>query len=165
MRISLYIITTYALLDTWSRGTKQSQTKPISAQKPLPAQPKTSLTSFFTRPYTTTPQTQKQTQTNPISSAASTRRPHPLSGKGPELLDRADASTMRHALGCHGCWFACKPRVSLTKRPVTRYTRSPTQGFEPDLYVMCAEIVELGHQGRVFLETEFGKYDYAVESV
>jgi len=35
---------------------------------PLPAQHRTSLTSFLTRPYTTTPQSQKQSQTNPIST-------------------------------------------------------------------------------------------------
>jgi hypothetical protein len=58
-------------LDAWSRGRKQSQTKPIFRDLPLPARPKTSLTLFLTRPYATTPQTQKQTQTNPISPLAS----------------------------------------------------------------------------------------------
>jgi len=58
-------------LDTWSRGTKQSQTKPILPDLPLPSQPNTSLTYFVTRPYATTPQTQKQSQTNPISTKAS----------------------------------------------------------------------------------------------
>jgi len=78
MRISLYKIRTYAQLDTWSRGTKQSQTKPISPDLPLPAQPKTSLTSFLTRPYTTTPQSQKQSQTNPISPPSQpTKIPNP----------------------------------------------------------------------------------------
>jgi len=66
MRITAYITSTYAQLDTWSRGTKQSQTKPISAQKPLPAKRNTALTSLFKRIYATTPQAQKQTQTNPI---------------------------------------------------------------------------------------------------
>jgi len=54
-------------MDTWSRRTKRTQTKPISAQKPLPARQKPSLTSCLTRPYATTPQSQKQSQTNPIS--------------------------------------------------------------------------------------------------
>jgi len=67
MRIRLYKITTYAQLDTWSRGTKQSQTKPILPDLPLPAKQKTSLTSSLTRNYANTPQTQKQSQTNPIS--------------------------------------------------------------------------------------------------
>jgi len=71
MRIRLYKITTYAQLDTWCHETKQSQTKPISAQKLLPAKQKTSLTLLLTKTYTTTPQSQKQSQTNPISSPAS----------------------------------------------------------------------------------------------
>jgi hypothetical protein len=70
MRIRLYKIRTYAQLDTWSRGTKRTQTNPILTKKPLPARQKTSLTSFLARPYATTPQTQKRTQTNPISSLA-----------------------------------------------------------------------------------------------
>jgi len=67
MLLKLYIIRTYDQLDTWSRGTKQSQTKPIFRDLPLPAKRKTSLTFFVTKPYATTPQTQKRTQTNPIS--------------------------------------------------------------------------------------------------
>jgi len=66
MRIKLYKIRTYAQLDTWSRGTKQSQTKPIFPDLPLPAKHRT--TSFLTRLYVTTPQSQKQSQTNPIST-------------------------------------------------------------------------------------------------
>jgi len=71
VRIRVYKIRTYAQLDTWSRGTKQSQTKPISPDLPLPARHKTSLTSCLRRTYTTTPQSQKQSQTNPISPPAS----------------------------------------------------------------------------------------------
>jgi len=67
MLLRLYKIRTYAQLDTWSRGTKQSQTKPILPDLPLPAKHKSSLTSFLTRLYVTTPQRQKQSQTNPIS--------------------------------------------------------------------------------------------------
>jgi len=66
MSIKSYKIRTYAQLDTWSRKTKQSQTKPILPDLPLPAKPKTALTSLLAMPYTTTPQTQKQSQTNPI---------------------------------------------------------------------------------------------------
>ena len=58
-------------MDTWSHGTKQSQTKPILTDLPLPAQQKTSLTFLLTKTYTTTPQSQKQSQTNPISPLAS----------------------------------------------------------------------------------------------
>ena len=57
-------------MDTWSHGTKQSQTKPILTDLPLPAQQKTSLTFLLTKTYTTTPQSQKQSQTNPISPPA-----------------------------------------------------------------------------------------------
>jgi len=71
MRISLYKTRTYAQLDTWSRRTKQSQTKPISTKKPLPAKHKTSLTSCLIWIYPTTPQSQKRTQTNPIFTKAS----------------------------------------------------------------------------------------------
>jgi len=67
MLLSFYKIRTYAQLDTWSHETKQNQTKAISHRKPLLAQQKTALTSFLTRPYVTTPQTQKQSQTKPIS--------------------------------------------------------------------------------------------------
>jgi len=59
-------------MDTWSRGTKQSQTKPILPDLPLPAKRKTSLNSFVTRPYASTPQSQKQSQTNPISPPQAT---------------------------------------------------------------------------------------------
>jgi len=78
MLLRLYKIRTYAQLDTWSRGTKQSQTKPISPDLPLPSQQKTALSSLFTRSYATTPQSQKQTQTNPISTPADLRT-HPES--------------------------------------------------------------------------------------
>jgi len=71
MRISLYKIRTYAQLDTWSRGSKQSQTKPISPDLPLPSQQKTSLTFLLTKTYATTPESQKQSQTKPISTKAS----------------------------------------------------------------------------------------------
>jgi hypothetical protein len=67
MRITPYKTRTYAQLDTWSCQTKQTQTKPILPDLPLTARQKTALISFSTRPYATTPQTQKQTQTNPIS--------------------------------------------------------------------------------------------------
>ena len=73
MRIRLYKISTYAYLDTWSHGTKQSQTKPILPDLPLPAPHKTALTSFPKTTYATTPQSQKQTQTNPICPAKDTR--------------------------------------------------------------------------------------------
>ena len=78
MLLSLYIIMTYAHFDTWGHETKQSQTKPILTDLPLPAKPKTSLTSFLTRPYATTPQSQKQTQTNPIPTPPDLRT-HPES--------------------------------------------------------------------------------------
>jgi len=54
-------------MDTWSDETKQSQTKPILTDLPRPAQQKTSLTFLLTKTYTTTPQSQKRIQTNPIS--------------------------------------------------------------------------------------------------
>jgi len=79
MLLSLYIIMTYAQLDTWSRGTKQSQTKPILPDLPLPSQRETALTSLLVMFYATTPQSQKQTQTNPISPPAKARlhlKPH-----------------------------------------------------------------------------------------
>jgi len=75
MRIRVDKIRTYAQLDTWSRGTKQSQTKPISPDLPLPSTHKTALTSFFKRIYATTPQTQKQSQTNPICPRTAPTRP------------------------------------------------------------------------------------------
>ena len=75
MRIKLYTIRTYAHLDTWSHETKQSQTKPISSKKFLAAKPKTSLTPFFTKDYVNTPQSQKQTQTNPISTSHASPQP------------------------------------------------------------------------------------------
>jgi len=62
-------------MDTWSDETKQSQTKPILTDLPLPAQQKTSLTSFLEKTYTTTPQSQKQSQTKPISPSRPPRRP------------------------------------------------------------------------------------------
>jgi len=70
MPIRVCKIRTYAHLDTWSRRTKQSQTKPILPDFPLPATPRTSLTYWLKRTYTTTPQSQKQSQTNPISPVA-----------------------------------------------------------------------------------------------
>jgi len=73
MRIRVYTIRTYTQLDTWSHETKQSQTKPISAKKPLPALRKTSLTSFLAIIYATTLQTRKQSQTKPISNPATRR--------------------------------------------------------------------------------------------
>ena len=79
MRISLYKIRTYVQLDTWSHGTKQSQTKPILPDLPLPPQEKASLTSLLTRNYATTPRTQKQSQTNPISPPATKK----LTNQGP----------------------------------------------------------------------------------
>jgi len=72
---------TYAQLDTWSRGTKQSQTKPILPDLPLPSQRETALTSLLTRPYATTPQSQKQTQTKPICSTPSTTSKNPNTTK------------------------------------------------------------------------------------
>ena len=57
-------------MDTWCHETKRTQTNPISAKKPLTAKPKTTLTFLFTRPYAKTPQSQKQSQTNPISPPA-----------------------------------------------------------------------------------------------
>ena len=67
MLVKLYTIRTYAHFDTWGHETKQSQTKPISPDSPLPALRKTSLTSCLTRTYATTPKSQKQSQTKPIS--------------------------------------------------------------------------------------------------
>jgi len=77
-------------LDTWLRGTKQSQTKPISTKKPLPAQRKTSLTSCLTMNYANTPQSQKQSQTNPISPPATKKLLHDPKQK--HKKHRADTS-------------------------------------------------------------------------
>jgi len=81
MRISLYKIRTYVHLDTWSHETKQSQTKPILPKKPLPSKRKSSLNACLAKAYANTPESQKQTQTKPISTTPLTTTKDPETTK------------------------------------------------------------------------------------
>ena len=131
-------------MDTWSHETKQSQTKPILPDLPLPAKRKTSLTSFVTRPYATTPQTQKQTQTKPISPRTAptppTKTPRtPLSS----LLSHLPTPNTPHASSPAG--------FSLTNR-LKSFTITPVQGRTGNEFFIwwgkkiCPEAVHVFHQ-------------------
>jgi len=67
MPLTLYIIITYVHLDTWLHGTKQTQTNPICAKKTHSHVAQTSVTHYPPKAYVNPPQSQKRTQTNPIS--------------------------------------------------------------------------------------------------
>jgi len=118
MLLSVYKIRTYAQLDTWSHGTKQSQTKPILHKKPLPSQQKTALSSLFTRSYATTPQSQKQSQTNPISPPAAKK-----------LLDDPKQSHKKHRAGTSRAPDTLTRYISTNQGP-TRYDVFRTKRYD-----------------------------------
>jgi len=117
MSLKPYKIRTYAQLDTWSRGTKQSQTKPIFPDLPLPSTHKTVLTSFFKRIYATTPQSQKQTQTKPIRPRAT---PTSAAALAPRL---------------------CRLNNNSDKRCLQNHLPHEKPTYNPDLHSACAQIL------------------------
>jgi len=96
MRIRLYKIITYAQLDTWSRGTKRTQTNPISAPKRLLCELQTVLSRSYTKAYANAPQSQKQSQTKPILTPAG-QSPAPPASRAAFFLLACSRSSIRLA--------------------------------------------------------------------
>jgi hypothetical protein len=142
-------------MDTWSHGTKQSQTKPISPDLPLPAKPKNALTSCLIWTYATTPQNPKAkpnepnfAQSNPPAAPAG--HPHApdtilfLSGPHyPRTLPPASHRPNRHA--------PCAGGFSLTNR-LKSFTITPVQGRTGNEFLIwrgkrvCPEAVHVSRQ-------------------
>jgi len=99
MLLRLYKIRTYAQLDTWSRGTKQSQTKPILPDLPLPARHKTVLTSYLHKKYEAATTQAADKLTRHISTNQGATPYHPFGTKGYDTASDAAEPPCTNA-GC-----------------------------------------------------------------
>jgi hypothetical protein len=105
-------------MDTWCRETKRTQTKPILTDLPLPAEQRTSLTSFSRTTYATTPQSQKRTQTNPISPPGANK-----------LLDELKHKHKKYRAGTRDAADTLTSYISTNQGPM-RYHAFGTTGYD-----------------------------------